>query len=458
MSKNTTNFFHRSRHIKNNPIISGSVGRVLTHLTIPMIGGLFSIIAFNLADTFFIARLGSVQLAAISFVFPMVMFIGSIATGLGVSISSLISHAVGSGNKDEISRLATNGLVLSFLIVPLFVVAGLLTINPLFTMLGATPEVLPFIREYMIIWYPGMLFIVIPMVGNNIIRGLGDTKTPGLIMTFGATINVILDPILIFGLCGFPRLELAGAAIATVASRALTAVLILSILYYKKRIINFSIPVFKETMKLWKRILHIGIPNMISSVLLLISIGILMRLAARFGTSAVAAFGAGLKIEAFALIVIFALSSITMPFTGQNKGAAKINRILKAHKLVCCFSMLWGFLCVLFFVFTAEPIAFLFSDEPELINNIVQFLIIISSSYGFLGICILTISILNGLQKPISAAVFGIGRMFVLYIPFAWLGAEFFGFKGMIAGMTVSCVIAGIAGWILAKKALAKES
>ncbi|MEL6765514.1 MAG: MATE family efflux transporter, partial [Cyanobacteria bacterium J06607_6] len=174
-------------------------------MTLPMVGGVFAIVAFNLADTFFVGQLGTQQLAAVSFTFPVVLLLGSLAMGLGIGASSVIARAIGEGDRDRVRRFTTNSLLLALTAVILFVLLGLATIDPLFTLLGATPEQLPLVREYMQIWYFGMVFLVVPMVGNSAIRAAGNTATPSLIMTMAAGLNILLDPLLIFGWAGFPR-------------------------------------------------------------------------------------------------------------------------------------------------------------------------------------------------------------------------------------------------------------
>ena len=141
-------------------LTEGSVGWLLVRLTLPMIMGILSMVVYNLVDTFFVSRLGKLQMAALTFTFPVVLFVGSVAHGLGVGTSSLVSRAIGANNLKRVRRLSTDSLVLSFSAVALFAAAGLLTINPLFRMLGADEKILPYIREYMTVWYPGMLFVV----------------------------------------------------------------------------------------------------------------------------------------------------------------------------------------------------------------------------------------------------------------------------------------------------------
>ncbi len=181
------------------------------------------------------------------------------------------------------------------MVVFVFVVFGLLTIKPLFTMLGATSEVMPYIESYMRIWYLGVLFVVIPMVGNNSIRAMGDTKTPGIVMMIAAIVNTILDPILIFGLGPFPRLEVAGAAIATVIARMTTFTVALYVLIIREKVVELKKVPFDEVLESWKTILFIGLPNAMAKVIMPIGIGIITGLMARESIEAVAGYGVAAK-------------------------------------------------------------------------------------------------------------------------------------------------------------------
>ena len=438
-------------------LISGPVGKGLISLTLPMIVGIFSIVAFNLADTYFVAQLGTKELAAMGFIFPLVMLIGAMALGLGMGASSVISRTIGKGDQEKVRRFATDGLFLALVIIFIFVVTGLLTIKPLFTLLGAPPDILLLIRQYMTIWYIGMLFVVVPMVGNHAIRATGDTKFPSLIMMISAGINVILDPIMIFGLFGFPRLELAGAALSTVIARTTSMILSLSILHFRERMIDFSIPRLHTLLESWKKILYVGIPAAGTNIMIPVSLGVITRLVAGFGPEAVAAVGAGGRVQTFALMVTMALAATMIPYIGQNWGAGRYERVRLAQKYSYSFSLAWGILCFVVMAVLAKSIARLFSKEPLVIKGITWYLWIISIGYGFQGICRLTASVFNAINKPLISAGLNFFRLFVLYIPLSYVGGRYIGLKGVYWGVTVSNVAAGIISLLWIRRTCERE-
>jgi putative MATE family efflux protein len=443
----------------SRPVLTeGPVGRTLIELTIPMIFGMIGMVAFNLVDTFFVGRLGTPELAALSFTFPVVLVINNIALGLGVGAASVISRAIGEGDHAGVKRLTTDTLVLSVLVVMVFVVLGLTTLTWVFRMLGAGERTLPLIKQYMRIWYLGVGFVVIPMVGNNAIRATGDTKTPSIIMLVAVAVNTVLDPLLIFGLGPFPRMGIAGAAIATVLARATTFSVALWVLGWRDRMLTLAFPGLKVVVESWKRILFIGVPVAATRVILPLSIGIITRLVASYGTGAVAGFGVATRIEFFSLTVVRALSTVLMPFVGQNWGAGRLERVARGVTHSERFSLLWGGLMFGVLALAARPLAALFNQTAAVVDVADVYLRTVPVGYGAYGVALLIIAALNAHNKPLQAAALSIFHMFALYIPFAVLGSRLFGVQGMFAGLAVSFFAAGVAGHFLWKYEMRKES
>ena len=443
---------------KNARLIEGPVQKTLIRLTLPMVLGMLGMVIFNLSDTFFVGQLGTNQLAALTFTFPVVLVVSSIAMGLGIGASAVISRAIGEGNHYKVKRLTTDSLTLSLIFVGFFALFGLFTINPLFRLLGASGEILTYINQYMTIWYLGVVFVVIPMVGNNAIRASGDTKTPGLIMVFAAFINIVLDPILIFGIGPFPRLEIAGAAIATVIARASTLILSFWFLAFKEKMIAFNIPGFRTVVDSWKQVLYIGLPTAATKIVIPLGAGVILSLVATYGSEAVAGFGVATRIEFFALAVVMALSSVLGPFIGQNWGAGKFGRIKSGIKFSYKFSLIWGLVIFIIFAILGGPIGSLFSNNPNVISVTRLYLLIIPIGYGLYGILVLATSTLSVLKKPIHAAILTLTQTFLLYVPMAYIGSYFFGLWGVFVALPMSYFIAGIiSNFVLNRIVLSKE-
>lgn len=438
-------------------MVSGRVGTMLFRLTVPMFFGIVGTIAFNLVDAFFIGQLGTIQLAAISFTFPVIFVLNGISFGLGVGASALISKAIGGNDMALTKRLTTDSLLLALLVVGIFIIAGYLTIDPVFRALGADRETLIFIHQYMEIWYAGMIFLVIPIVGNNAIRATGDTRAAGMIMMLGVLTNLILDPLLIFGFGFFPRLEMAGAAVATVIARAMTLIYSLYYLHYKYQMIDWTIPEFNALIDSWKKILYIGLPTATTNIMRPIAAGLVTRFVAGYGTKAVAAYGVATRIDLFAMTLIMALTSVLAPFVGQNMGAGNYDRVREAIKISKIFSLIWGLVALLTLSMLAPYIGPLFNRDPEVVNYMRTYLWIIPLGYGVYGIFNISNATLNVLNRPLVATALNFIQLFILLIPATYLLSQYYGLTGIFMAIPVTYLISGIAAHIWLRRIMAAQ-
>ena len=440
----------RSRtRLTDEPVV-----KTLVLLTLPMVVGIVGMVAFNLVDTFFVGRLGTEELAAMSFTFPVVLVISSLARGLGVGTSAVLARAIGQGDQHKVRRLATDALLLSFLVVAIFAVIGMLTIDPLFRLLGADEEILPLIRRYMRIWYPGVAFVVVPMVGNSAIRATGDTKTPSIIMMTAIVVNLTFDPLLIYGIGPFPRLELEGAAIATVLARATTLVVSLRVLFKREKMLSLDRPKMREVVSSWKKLLFVGLPAASTMIIIPLATGIITRMVAAYGPASVAGFGVASRVEGFALTVVSALGTVLIPFVGQNLGAGKLPRVKSALSFSTGFALAWGALVFVVFLFAARPVARIFNDNPQVIEAAARYLLYVSVSYGAFGMFQLITASFNAMNRPVQAAAVSLVRVFVLYVPLAILGRRMFALEGVFGAATAANILSAALAFVWLKATL----
>jgi len=440
------------------PLIEGPIGKQLLKLTLPMVGGIFALVAFNLADTYFVGQLGTTQLAAMSFTFPVVTTLGSLALGLGVGASSIIARAIGQGDRSRVQRFTTNSLTLGLTMVALLSSIGLFTIDPLFRLLGAESETLPFIREYMQTWYFGMVFLVVPMIGNSAIRASGDTVTPSLIMMASAGFNIVLDPLLIFGLAGLPELGLAGAAWATVIGRAMTLIASLLVLWFKEKMLSHHIPDLQETLWCWRDILSVGLPAAGANMITPISIGVITSLLAVHGSLAVAGFGVASRVESFALIALMALAGVMGPFVGQNWGAQKYGRVMRSLQLCFLFCLGWGAVMAVLLAVGGSRIAVLFNADDAVVAIATTYFWLVPFSYGAAGIIQVTNSAFNAIGRPMPAVIITLLRMFVLYVPMAYVGSRWLGPTGIFGAAAIANVVMGFAAYMWTRRQCKKQT
>jgi putative MATE family efflux protein len=431
------------------------VAPLLLRLTGPMILGLLGIQLFNLVDTFFVGRLGTHALAAMSFTFPVVFIIGGVSLGVGLGASAVVSRAIGQGDLGRVRRLTTDSLTLGVLIVTTLVVIGLSTIGPIFRALGASEDLIPLIRSYMLVWYPGTIFVVIPMVGNNCIRATGDTKTPGIIMMVGAAVNAALDPMFIFGIGPFPRLELAGAALATVIGRSITFSVALWVLGRREGMLTRPFPGLAAIRRSWGAILQVGIPGALANILVPVGIGAITRIVSGYGAAAVAGFGVASRVEALALTPVFSLRSVVAPFVGQNWGARRHDRLADGMKISARMSLVWGVAMWIAMTFLGSRIAGLFNSSPDVIRTASLYLGIVPLAYGLRGTLFLSTGTLSVLRKPLDAAALMLIQVFALYVPLATLGSRLFGLGGVFWAAVASNLVAGAAAYLWVRHIMA---
>ncbi|MFT7259106.1 MAG: putative MATE family efflux protein [Glaciecola sp.] len=435
----TNNTIHRD-------MLNGDISQILKSMTIPMIVGMLMLMTFSIVDTFFVSMLGTKQLAAISFTFPVTFTVISLNIGLGIGTSAIIGKYIGSGNTQDAKVLATGALMLSALMVGIFAVIGIFSIDFIFSLMGADKTLMPFIQAYMVPWYLAGVFLAIPMVGNSVLRAFGDTKTPSIIMAVGGAINVVLDPILIFGWGPIPALGIQGAAIATAIAWAVCVVWILYLLAVKRQLIEPRILSLTEFIVAARGVLKIGLPAAGANMLTPIAGGVMTAIVANYGAEAVAAWGVGNRLESIASIIVLALSMSLPPFISQNYGANKLSRIKTAFDIAAKFVIIWQLVVFAVLAILSSYIAQVFAEEASVARDITLFLCIVPLGYGLQGIIILVNSSFNAMHKPMSALILSILRLFAFYVPIASLGSYLYGLEGLFWG----CVIANVLTSVLA--------
>jgi putative MATE family efflux protein len=342
-----------------------------------------------------------------------------------------VSRNIIKKSHEQVQKIATRSILLGLIIVLTVIVIGKSTIYPLFKTIGAGNHLLILINDYMSIWYLGVIFVVLPMIGNNIVRATGNTLLPGSLMVMSATINAVLDPLLIFGIGPFPEMGIQGAALATVIGRSSGFIFILIVLIKKYNFITLKLGKIKEIYYTWKKVLYIAGPASITLLITPVSLGIITKILSRYGEYAVAGFGVATKVESFALMVVNALGSVLVIFAGQNISRCKFDRIFKAIRYGAIFCLVWGSLMFLVSIIAGNAIAGIFSGSPAVISVTSRYLRIISFSYIFLGLLSVAVSVFNGINKPLPSAFFSSLRMIGIYVPLAWVSSVYFGLTGI---------------------------
>ena len=425
-------------------LTEGSVGRHLVNMTVPVLFGITTMMAQGFIDAWFLGQVGDRELAALSFGFPILMIVTSVAIGLGAGTSSVVARAIGSNDHRRARRLATDSLILCFLITGAVSILGVITIEPLFRLLGAPEDMIPLIRGYMLILYGGVPFIVVGMVGMSSMRATGDTRLPSLLMVLAAIINIALDPVLIFGVGPIPAMGLNGAAMAALLARGSIFLGTLYLMRYRLNMVSFNKPDPDELRSSWRDILHVGIPAAGTNAIIPLGMTVITAMIAQYGPEAVAGFGVANRIESMMLVVFYALSAIIGPFVGQNLSGGDEGRIQRALNLCAIFCIGLGLLVALVLALLADFLPALFSETQELISVTRMYLLIVPISYGTYGIVMVMNASFNGLGNPMPAVYISVVRMIVLYLPLAFLGRYFYGIPGIFAAFAAANILSGL--------------
>lgn len=422
----------------------GPVRGHLVSLTTPMIWGIAAMMSLNIVDTWFVAQLGERELAAISFTFPVIMVLISLGIGLMAGTASVISRVLGETDLARVRRLTTDAVFLATAISAVCTVAGLLTLEPLFLAMGADPDLVPLIRDYMTVWYSGYVFFLVPMVGFGAMRAVGDSKLQAKLMLGVSLVNLVLDPLLIFGLAGLPRLELQGAALATVGARALSFFVGYWALTTRTRMIVFNLPSWRVFGESCRRLLHVGLPAAGTNIIIPIATGVVVAMVAQFGANAVAGYGAATRVEHITLVVYYAMSAMIGPFVGQNLGAKQFQRIDEAISLCWRFCVWSGLAIAVVLVPCASFIMKQFGDDAQVIAVGTAYLWIVPVSFGMEGVIMVINAAFNGVGRPLPAVVISLTRMVLLYVPLGYAFSRVWGVDGIFVGAAVGNIAAGL--------------
>ncbi len=438
----------------NSPVAKltqGPVGRHLVDMTLPMLLGITTMMAQAFIDTWFLGQVGDRALAGYSFGFPILMIVTSVAIGLGAGTSSVVARAIGAQNHGRAKRLVTDSLILSFLITAIISIIGIVTIEPLFLLLGAPQDMIPMIRSFMIILYSGVPFVVVGMVGMSSMRATGDTRLPSKLMISGAVLNVILDPIFIFGLGPIPAMGLDGAATAGLLARGAIFFGTVYQLLHRLDMVSFEKPEAAELRRSWLDILHVGLPAAGTNAIVPIGMAVITAMIARFGPEAVAGFGVASRIESLVLVIYYAMSAVIGPFVGQNLAAGKEDRIQLSLRLCASFCIASGLVIAAALALMSGFLPTLFSSSEEVIGVTRQFLWIAPISYGCYGIVMVVNAAFNGLGNPMPGVVISVTRILGLYVPLAMLGTHFYGVAGIFGAYAIANILSGILGYVWAR-------
>lgn len=432
---------------------SSSLGLALWRQTWPMAIGVLSLLGFQLIDSAFIARLGTASLAAQSFTFPLSFLIIGVQVGMGIAIAALISRALGAGETDRARRLGSLVLLVGTLVIAALAL-GLWAIQaPVFRRLGAAPEALGLIRDYwgpqlVAAWLGALLYF-----GYSLFRAHGNTRLPGTLMVVTSLANLMLDPLLIFGIGDWPGLGLAGAPWATVLAFLLGLVTLGARLSGRGWLAADGLR--EESRQSLRPFLGIAGPAMIGQLMPPLAAMLAISIVARLGESEVAAWGLISRLETVSLMAVLAMTMSLPPWLGRCYGAGDWPQVHRLMRLALRVAVFWQLALGLSLALAAPWVAAALAGTAEVRSDLAILVRCLPPSYAALGVCMLVVSAGNALGWPLRAMMMSAARLFAFYLPCLGLGAWLGGLMGLTLGAAVGNLLAGLGAWGLLRRTLA---
>ncbi|MGI6480856.1 MAG: MATE family efflux transporter [Sphaerochaetaceae bacterium] len=413
--------------ISQNKMAVRPVGSLLITMGFPIMLSMMIQALYNVVDSIFIARVGEDALTAVSLAFPIQMLMISVGVGTAIGVNSLLSRRLGAQQHKEASSVAVHGLFLSVVIWIFFAIFGAILTPFFFQLFTDSPEIIKMGQDYLIICTTLSLGIFGQLVCERIMQGTGNTIHPMITQGVGAIINIILDPIFIFGYFGLPAMGTAGAAIATVIGQWVAMGLALFFMIRKTTELNFKFKRFRPKFRTIKEIYEVGLPSSImQSIGSVMTIGMNTILIA-FSATAVAVFGIYFKLQSFIFLPVFGLTAAMISIVGFNYGARNKERIARTIRhavLIATGMMLLG---ILIFQTIPALLLRLFDASPSMLDIGIRALRIISIHFPLAGIAIILSSSFQAIGKGFYSLIISIVRQLGVLLPAAYLLARIWG-------------------------------
>lgn len=399
---------------------AGSITKSLFILAIPMILSNLFQTAFNLVDMAWVGRLGAEALAAVSMSGAILMILMFVMIGIGIGTTAMVARFVGARKYPEAENIAMQSLIMGFFGSVIFAAIGYFLSPWMLGVLGAEPAVVSLGTGYLQITFLGIIVIFYMFLIAAILQGAGDAATPMLILGFSVLINIVLDPLLIFGVGFFPRMGVNGAALASVIAEAVGSLVALEVLLHGRSRVHVRLNDFRIDLGGMWRILKIGIPASVQMSLRGLMGVVLVAIVAGFGTNAIAAYGVGLRLSMLAMMPGFALGAAAGTMVGHNLGAQKPERAVASAWTAVGYYAVFMLLASVFFFFLAPQLMTVFNRQPEVVSVGADFLRIIAVSNLFVAVGMILGRAISGSGDTVPTMLFTFISLWIVQVPLAF--------------------------------------
>jgi len=437
----------KSDRMGQEPII-----KLLFRLSAPAIVGMIIQAMYNIVDSIYVGRLSTDALSALSISFPVQMVLIAVGVGTGVGTSSLISRLLGQGDNCRANNVAEHVFFIAIIYGIIGGLVGVFFAEDIIKIFTDDPVLIDLGYQYINIILTGSMAVFIPATFNYILRGEGNTFLPMMTMIIGAVLNMIIDPFLIFGLGPFPQLGVAGAAYATIFSRAVGGVFIIFVLFSDKNELTLKLEDFKFDFQIIKEIYNVGIPAMANRLLFSIAVVFINLILGAFSSTAIAVMGLIFRMQSFFLMMVFGLTQGYLPVVGYNFGHNNPERMKKTILIGNAAALSFGVIGFAVFQLFPEVIIKLFNSDPKLLNIGVSALKRVSLSYFFMVLNIIGVATFQAVGKGMPSFAITFLRQAVFLVPGMYILGEIFGLDAVWYSFPIAELTAFIimSTWLMA--------
>lgn len=409
------------------------VNKLLLNMSLPMMVSMLVQALYNIVDSIFVAKLSENALTAVSLAFPIQTLLIALGTGTGVGVNSLLSKQLGEKDLNQVSKTAMNGIFLAVLSYTAFVIVGIVGVRPFYAsqVKDADPEIMSLGIQYLTIVCVCSFGLYAQLIFEKLLQSTGKTMYSMITQAVGAVMNIILDPILIFGLCGMPKLGVAGAAVATVIGQIVGGTLGLLFNISKNKEITLSVKGFRPDGKTIANIYKVGVPSIIMQAIGSVMTYGMNMILITFSSTATAVFGVYFKLQSFFFMPVFGLNNGLIPIVAYNYGAGKRSRLVKAIKCSLVYAFMLLFVGFVVFETVPEVLLGMFEASDEMLAIGVPALHIIGVHFLVAWFCIIAGSVFQALGNGVYSLVVSVARQLVVLLPVAFLLSKLGGLHAM---------------------------
>lgn len=406
---------------KENKMGVMPVNKLLMNMSLPMMISMLVQALYNVVDSIFVSRIDENALTAVSMAFPIQSLMIALGAGTGVGVNALLSRSLGEKDYDRVNKAAGNGIFLAGINYLVFLLVGILVTTPFYLSQTKDAQILSYGQQYLTIICCCSFGMYGQFIFERLLQSTGRTFYTMITQSIGAIINIILDPIFIFGYFGVPKMGVAGAAIATVIGQIVAGTIALVINIKKNDEIQLRLKGFRPDGKIIARIYEVGIPSIIMQAIGSVMTYGMNRILIVFSSTAVAVFGVYFKLQSFIFMPVFGLNNGMVPIIAYNYGAGKKDRLIKTLKLSIIYAVGLMLLGVIIFQLFPAPLFALFDASETMLAIGIPALRIISLSFAFAGFCIVCGSLFQALGNGVYSMVVSIARQLLVLLPVAYL-------------------------------------